>query len=90
MWDAGSPETSIKTMAFNTQSSEGFAKHVEHSVRVLKMTYIDAVLDFCQERQLEPETIVPFLTTKIKTAIQQDAQKLHLIRPRRELPFDRE
>lgn len=75
-------------MALTTYSSEGFAKHVEHSVRVLKMTYMDAVLDFCEKHHLEPEMIVPFLTTKIKTTIQQDAQKLHLIRTRRELPFD--
>jgi hypothetical protein len=49
---------------------------------------MDAVLDFCEKHQLEPDMIVPFLTTKIKTGIQRDATRLHLIRKRRELPFD--
>lgn len=75
-------------MSFTAHSSEQFAKHIEHAVRVYRMTYLDAVLDFCDKARLEPEMIVPHLTTKIKTAIQHDAQNLHLIRKRRELPFD--
>ena len=75
-------------MSFTAHSSEAFAKHIEHSVQVLRMTYMDAVLDFCDKNRLEPDMIVPYLNTKIKTQIQHDAQKLHLIRKRRELPFD--
>lgn len=75
-------------MAFTAHSTEAFAKHIEHSVGVLKMTYMDAVLDFCEKHRLEPDMIVPYLTTKIKTGIQKDAQRLHLIKKRRELPFD--
>lgn len=75
-------------MAFTAHSSEAFAKRIEHSVKVLGMTYMDAVLDFCEKQRLEPDMIVPYLTTKIKTGIQNDAQALHLISKRRELPFD--
>lgn len=75
-------------MSFTAHSSEAFAKHIEHSVGILRMTYMDAVLDFCETHSLEPEMIVPYLNTKIKTQIQHDAQKLHLIRKRRELPFE--
>lgn len=75
-------------MSFTAHSSEAIAKHIEHCVRELHMTYMDAVLDFCATHQLEPETIVPFLNTKIKTAIQHDAQALHLISKRQELPLD--
>ena len=75
-------------MSFTAHSSEAFAKHIEHAVQVRKMTYMDAVLDFCTRHSLEPDMIVPYLSTKIKTAIQYDAQTLHLIRKRRELPFE--
>lgn len=88
--DAGTPEskTSILIMAFTAYSSEVFAKQIEHAVTVQNMSYMDAVLHYCETRHLEPDMVVPFLTTKIKTGIQRDAAKLHLIRERRELPFD--
>lgn len=75
-------------MALNAHTTEAFAKHIEHAVTAQRMSYMDAVLDFCERHQLEPDMIVPFLTTKIKTGIQHDATRLHLIKQRRELPFD--
>ena len=75
-------------MSLTIHSTEAFASHIEHCVTRLHMTYMDAVLDFCEKHQLDPEMIVPFLTTKMRTVIQHDAQSLHLIAKRRELPFD--
>ena len=57
-------------------------------VRTHKMRYMDAIIHFCDTRHLEPESIVPYLSTKMKTAIQREGQDLHLLRKRRELPFD--
>ena len=81
-------QTGTLIMALTTHTNESFAKYVEHAVQTLHMTYMDAVLDFCAKHHIEPEMVVPLLTTKIKTGIQRDAQRLHLIKKRRELPFD--
>ena len=75
-------------MALDIHSSEAFAQHIELQVRQHRMSYIDAVLHFCDQRQLEPDAIVPYLSTKMKTAMQREGQDLHLLRKRRELPFD--
>lgn len=75
-------------MALEFHSSELFATHIEQMVRNHKMKYLDAIIYFCEQRHLEPEAVVPYLSTKMKTAIQREGQDLHLLRKRRELPFD--
>lgn len=65
-----------------------FATHIERQVREHHMSYLDAIIHFCNERQLEPEAIVPYLSDKMKTAMRREGQNLHLLRKRRELPFD--
>jgi Phage late-transcription coactivator len=75
-------------MSLSANNSESFAKHIERMVHDQKMTYIEAVLDFCEKRRLEPEAVVPYLSTKMKTAMAKEGVDLHLLHPRRELPLD--
>jgi hypothetical protein len=75
-------------MALNKYSSESFAVHIEGLVRDHGLSYMDAILHFCEQHQLEPETIVPHLSTKMKTAIQREGEALHLLKKRRGLPLD--
>ena len=75
-------------MSLSANSSESFAKHIEKQVRGNHMSYLDAILDFCEKRRLEPEAVAPFISTKMKTALAKEGQDLHLLRPTRELPFD--
>ena len=75
-------------MAFTIHTSEAFAKHIEKAVQEKHMSYLDAVIEFCNQHQLEPESLVPFINDKIKRALGQEAQKLHLMPKRRELPLD--
>lgn len=74
-------------MSFKPQSSEQFATHIERRVKATKMSYREAVLEFCESRELEPEQIVKLLNDKIRTAIQVEAQDLHLIRREACLPL---
>ncbi len=75
-------------MALTVSSGETFAIHIEHAVAARKLGYMEAVVEYCNERDLEPETIVPFLSDKIKHAIAVEAHRLHLLHPSAELPFD--
>jgi len=63
---------------FSHYTSETIARHIEMQVRH-GVTYMDAVLSFCQERDLEPETIVPFLNDHIKAHIGQEGRSLNLL-----------
>lgn len=75
-------------MALDIHSSEQFAIHIERQVREHRMTYIDAIIHFCQQRGLDPESIASYVSPKMKTAMLREGQALHLLRKRRELPFD--
>lgn len=72
-------------MAFSAHTSEAFAKHIEHCVAAYKMSYMDAVIDFCTKRELEPEDVLPLLSDKIKTAIAAEGQALHFLKKQRAL-----
>jgi hypothetical protein len=43
------------------------------------MRYMDALVTFCEDRQLEPEAIVPFISDKIRTNLQREGIALHLL-----------
>ncbi len=74
-------------MPFTPQSSEKFAHLIEHRVLSAGIPYRDAVLEFCEQRELEPEQVVKLLNDKIRTAIQTEAEDMHLIRREATLPL---
>lgn len=70
---------------------EKFAKHIEKKVGT-GMSYMDAILDFCQKLDLEPEAVVPYITgnPKIMGALEREGLALHLLNPKKcgdPLPF---
>lgn len=68
-------------------SSEQFTKHIQRIVTTKSMSYLDAVLYFCEQRRIEPEVVAPLLGDKIKSEISEDAMRLHLIPRTARLPF---
>ena len=76
-------------MALRINNPEAFAKYIEGRVAVDGMTYMEAVLDFCEKRQLDPEQIAPFISIKIKRALAKEGKALHLLKQHTpELPLD--
>ncbi len=75
-------------MSLSTSNAELFALHIEKIVHIRGLSYMDAVVEFCTKRDLEPESIVPYLSDKIKTAIGIEAGRLHLLHPSAALPFE--
>jgi hypothetical protein len=74
-------------MPVNVSNAETFALYIEKVVRTRKLSYMEAVVEFCRQRDLEPDTVVPFLSDKIKHAIAVEAQQLHLLHKTAELPL---
>lgn len=64
-----------------------FMENIENLVQQTKMTYIDAVMHYCEENKLEPETAGKMIGGKLKQNIQEEAEDLHLIERTSKLPL---
>ena len=43
------------------------------------VTYMDAILDYCEKNQMEPDTIGPLISKPLKEKIEADARKLNFL-----------
>ena len=64
-----------------------FMENIESLVQKTKMSYIDAVMYYCEENKLEPETAGKMIGGKLKQNIQDEAENLHLIQRTSKLPL---
>ena len=64
-----------------------FMENIENLVQKTKMSYIDAVMYYCEENKLEPETAGKMIGGKLKQNIQDEAEDLHLIQKTSKLPI---
>jgi len=64
-----------------------FSENIEKLVQSTKMTYIDAVLHYCEENKLEPESAGKMINGKLLQNIQEEAEDLHLISSSAKLPI---
>ena len=64
-----------------------FMDNIEKLVQKTNMTYIDAVIHYCEENKLEPETAGKMIGGKLKQNIQDEAEDLHLIERTSKLPL---
>lgn len=65
------------TLKLHTQTT--FSREIERLVREKKISYFDAVCDYCKEYNIEPETVPKLLTPQIKSYIELEATDLNLI-----------
>lgn len=45
-----------------------------------KTSYIDAILIYCQDNQIDPEYVKSLMTTSIKAKIEEEFKSLNMIR----------
>ena len=64
-----------------------FMENIEQLVQKTQMTYIDAIMFYCDENKLEPETAGKMIGGKLKQNIQDEAENLHLIEKTSKLPL---
>ena len=64
-----------------------FMENIENLVQQTRMTYIDAVMHYCEENKLEPETAGKMIGGKLKQNIQDEAEDLHPIQRTSKLPL---
>ena len=74
-------------MGIKMNNSMIFMENIENLVQKTNMTYIDAVMFYCEENKLEPETAGKMIGGKLKQNIQDEAENLHLIQKTSKLPI---
>jgi hypothetical protein len=74
-------------MAVKMNNSIIFIENIENLVEKTHMTYIDAIMHYCEENKLEPETAGKMVIGKLKQNVQDEAEDLHLIPKTSKLPL---
>ena len=62
-----------------TIKPQDFAVIIEDMVHTKKMTYLDAVSQYCEDTKMEPETVGKLVQGNLKSKIREEAVDLHFL-----------
>ena len=69
-------------------NSKEFSLQIEKIVQEKKgISYMDAILRYCEENELDPGTVAPMITKTLKDKITIEAQNLNYIPKTGQLPL---
>ena len=74
-------------MGIKMNNSMIFMENIEQLVQKTNMSYLDAIVHYCEENKLEPETAGKMVGGKLKQHVQEEAEDLHLIERTSKLPI---
>lgn len=57
-----------------------FAQDIEHIVKTSKITYIDAIVSYCEENNIEIETVPKLISKPLKEKIKCEAIQLNFLK----------
>ena len=57
-----------------------FQNTIDQIVRTKKISFIDAIVDYSNQKNIEIESIIPLINKQLKTKISVDAKKLNLLK----------
>jgi hypothetical protein len=66
---------------FDLMTPKKFAMLIENKVMVDKgqTSYMDAILDYCEKFEIEPDMIAPLISKPLKEKIEADARELNFL-----------
>ena len=67
----------IRNEMFKTANE--FSLHIEQMVRDTKLSYMDAVLEYCKENYLEPEDVSKLINKSLKDKIEMNFRDLNYL-----------
>lgn len=76
-------------MLINLELYRDLTEKIDEIVEMLDIDYIDAVMTYCQENNLEVETIGEIIAKNpvLKSKIELEAEALHFLKPTERLPI---
>ena len=60
-------------------NSKKFALTIESIVKDKRISYMDAILKFCEDNEIDPSSVGSLINKSLKEKIQLEAEKLNLI-----------
>ena len=63
-----------------------FSLLIEQIVQTKNISYMDACLDYCKEKEIEPNSIARLVNKSLKQKIQMEAEELHFLPKTNSLP----
>lgn len=69
--------TSNEKPMFKTANE--FSLHIEQIVRDQRISYMDAVLEYCKENYLEPDDVASLINKSLKDKIEMDFRELNYL-----------
>jgi hypothetical protein len=64
-----------------------FTKMIERNARDKNLSYIEAIIDICEENNLEPEDIAKYISGIIKDKLEAEARSLNFLPRLNTLPI---
>ena len=78
----------ISTTFNQIMNSKEFSLEIEKIVQERKgISYMDAILRYCEENELDPGTVAPMITKTLKDKITIEAQNLNYLPKTGQLPL---
>lgn len=68
------------------RSPTEFSLYIDEQVSVFKITYMDAVINYCNEKEIDIDSIGSLINQKLREKIQMEAEMANMIKPRGHLP----
>jgi len=60
--------------------------YIDEQVSTFKITYMDAVINYCNEKEIDIDSIGSLINQKLREKIQMEAEQANMIKPRGHLP----
>ena len=74
-------------MSLEIQTSSDFYTKIQALVNKTNLTYMDAILHYCDMNEMEPETAAALVNTKLKAQIREEAENLNFLPKTAKLPL---
>ena len=69
-------------------NKQKFSKLIEDTVQSDRLSYMDAIINVCEEHFIDIEDVRKFISTSIKDKIEAEARELNYLPKLNSLPFD--
>lgn len=69
------------------RSSNEFSIYIDEIVSKFNITYMEAIINYCNEVDIDVESVGSLVNQKLKEKIQVEAEQANLMKPRGHLPI---
>jgi hypothetical protein len=79
--------TDVLVITKRFRSPNEFSAYIDDSVNRFRISYMEAVINYCNEMDIDVDSIGPLINQKLREKIQMEAESSNLMRPRGHLPI---